>query len=204
MVLRSGIRDIGASAPDEACLIGRIRAGEIEYFAELIEPYQHMLRRVCCSILNNRADAEEVVQEALLKAFSKLGQLHDGECFKSWLLQIAGNEARMLRRKRMGLPEEATEEADDALKPDDFPDWRENPHQVLERKELASALSRAVFSLDHIYGEVFILRDVQHLSVCQTAKILGITEAAATSRLHRARLRIRACLTPIYRREKLH
>src|SRR5260370_7256614 len=87
------------SATDENHLIDQCRAGQREQFPTLIGPYLHSLRLTAYAILQNEADMEEVVQEAVLKALTHLTQLREGESFKAWLLQIVANEARMRRLK---------------------------------------------------------------------------------------------------------
>ena len=115
-------------------------------------------------------------------------------------MQITINEARMRRRKdRKPLYESIDEgkpsEEGDYI-PKDFADWREIPSEALERKELREALDRALKSLKPIYREVFILRDVQHLDIAQTADALSITQASVKTRLLRARLQMRDALAP--------
>src|SRR5260370_22083314 len=93
---------------------------------------------------------------------------------------------------------EGTEGEDDEIVPRDFADWRHLPSLELERKELWSAVRRALRSMDPIYREVFVLRDMQHLTTMQAAMVLGISEASTTTRLHRARLRMREQLAPFF------
>ena len=146
--------------------------------------------------------AEEVAEEAVLKAFANLSGFRGHSKFSTWLIQITINEARMRRRKdRKSLYEsidegKASEEGD--YIPTDFADWREIPSEALERDQLKRALARALASLGEKYREVFVLRDVQQLSIAETARILGITEASVKTRLLRARLQMRDALAPGY------
>jgi RNA polymerase sigma-70 factor (ECF subfamily) len=195
-----------ASSPEEqTALVERIKRGEVELFLKLIEPHERILRAVSHSILQNDADAEEVAQEALLKAFARLDQLRSGQCFRGWLLQIATNEARKrLREQRLYSSFESADAEADALdfSPQNFADWRDIPSLSLERKELWAAITRALRSLDGIYREVFVLRDMQHFTSSQTAMILGVSEACVTTRLHRARLQMREQLAPLFQRPR--
>jgi RNA polymerase sigma-70 factor (ECF subfamily) len=155
------------------------------------------------SILHNRADAEEVAQEAVLKAFVHLNELRSGDKFKSWLFLIVMNEARMRRRKNHqhlfeALDDEASETEDGILMPHQFADWRDVPSEAFEKKEIRIAVQRALDSLPSKYQEVFILRDVQHLSVAETAKVLGLSTPAVKTQLHRARLQMREQLAPLF------
>lgn len=184
----------------EAELIRRIVQGENELFFELISPYQRSVYFAAYSVLNHGADAEEVAQEAFLKALANLSRFRAESKFSTWLVQIAINEARMRRRKdRKGLYESVDEPRKDDegdYIPRDFADWREIPSESLERKEVREALARALASLKPIYREVFVLRDVQDLSIAETAGVLGIEESSVKTRLLRARLQMRDALAP--------
>ena len=193
---------ITAQIVTEQALIERVKAGESELFYELIEPYQRAAFSAAYSVLANDADAEEVAQEAFLKAYSRLDQFR-GECkFSTWLVQIAVNEARMKRRKdRKALYDSIDEGYHDESRdyyPIDYADWREIPSEALAQKELKQALSHAIASLKTMYREVFILRDVQGLNIRETAEALGINEALVRTRLLRARLQMRDALAPGY------
>jgi RNA polymerase sigma-70 factor (ECF subfamily) len=149
-------------------------------------------------VLGNEADAEDVAQEALLKALKYLRTFR-GECkFSTWLIQIALNESRMrLRKDRRHLYESMDEglQSDDGdYIPRDFADWREIPSESLERTELREALQRAMAALPEKYRSVLMLRDVEQLSTEESAKLLGITIASVKTRLSRARLRMRDLL----------
>ncbi len=191
------------AADIQESLIRRVRSGEPDLFSKLVQPHEKGLRLTCYSILQNDSDAEEVVQETMLKALAHLDQLRDGQCFRGWLFQIAINEARRRSRKeriyerRVG-DSEGTEGEDDEIVPRDFADWRHLPSLELERKELWSAVRRALRSMDPIYREVFVLRDMQHLTTMQAAVVLGISEPSVTTRLHRARLKMREQLAPFF------
>ena len=156
-------------------------------------------------ILRNPADAEEVAQETLLKALTNLKQLRADDKFKAWLLQIAFNEARMRLRKDHKHLYEALEGEDSGNEDPDFmprelADWREIPSETLENKEIRDAVARALLTLSEKYRQVFLLRDVQHLSVEETARVLGISKPAVKTQLLRARLQMRELLAPVFRK----
>ena len=183
----------------EDTLIRRIRDGEHDLFYELIRPYERRVYSAAFSILQNQADAEDVAQEAVLKAFKHIGQFRAEARFSTWLIQITVNEARMRRRKEhahMIEPISGHEDEEGNYTPRDFADWREIPSETLERKEVRQKLAEALASLGEIYREVFVLRDVQHLSIEETAKYLGISTASVKTRLLRARLMLRDLLSP--------
>jgi RNA polymerase sigma-70 factor (ECF subfamily) len=188
---------------DEANLIRGVRAGQKELFYELIRPYERAIYLTAFSILRNQADAEEVAQETMLKAFSHLDQLRSDEKFKGWLLLIAVNEARMRRRKDHqhlfeSIEDEAVETEEGDFMPHQFADWREIPSEALDKREIRSAVQKALDGLPQKYREVFVLRDVQHLSVEETSKALGLSTSAVKTQLHRARLQIREQLVPVF------
>lgn len=184
----------------EQKLIAECKAGKSEQFQPLIEPYVQSIKLVSYAILKNTPDVEEVSQESILKAFTHLNQLREGENFRAWLLQIAANEARMrLRKDRKHLYSSVEEAGERDFQPKQFATWRDIPSQELERKELHKVLTAALECLEEPYREVFVLRDVQHLSAAETGKIIGISEGAVNTRLHRARLQMREHLTPFFR-----
>ena len=181
-------------------LIQRVCRGEHEAFYELVRPYERAIYFAAMGVLDNPADAEEVAQEAVLKAFNGLPRFRRESKFSTWLIQITINEARMrLRKEHRHLYESIDDQKEDeggAYLPKDFADWRDIPSEELRRKELRNALKRAMAALDPKYREVLVMRDVQHLSIIETAKVLGITEASVKTRLLRARLQMRDALAP--------
>ena len=188
---------------DEPTLIERVLNGDQECFYELVRPCERSIYVSAFLVLRNQADAEEVAQEAVLKAFRSLNQFRGGSKFSTWIIQITINEARMRRRKdRRELYESIEQDTglDDsaAYIPRDFADWREVPSEALERAEFREALMRSILRLPEKYREVFILRDVEHMSVAETAAALGIEEGNVRTRLMRARLMLRDELAPGY------
>ena len=184
----------------EADLIRRVCSGEHEAFYELVRPYERAIYFAAMGVLNNPTDSEDVAQETVLKAFNALPNFRFEAKFSTWIIQIAINESRAkLRKDRRHLYESITSEREDEegeYYPRDLADWREIPSEELQRKELRDALKRAMASLSPKNREVLILRDVQHMSIAETAKILGITEATVKVRLLRARLKMRDALAP--------
>ena len=184
----------------EQDLIQRVKNGEIEVFYELVRPYERGVFLAALSLVKNEADAEEVAQEAILKAFKSLARFRGEAKFSTWLIQIAINEAKMkLRRDRRHLYESLEEglRGDDGdYMPKDYADWREIPSEALEQKELRVALTKALKSLPEKYRIVLVLRDVQQLSIAETSQALGISEANVKTRLSRARLQMRDALAP--------
>ncbi len=177
----------------EARLIERIRGGERELFYELVRPHERAVYLVAYAVLKNEADAEDVAQEAILKAFRSLPDFRGDSRFQHWLVKIALNEARMRYRKRQG---EKLQSLDDAPEDQDhvplqIPDWRELPPEVLDRQEVREEIQSAIDALPEKYREVLVLRDIEELSIAETAQVLGLTQATVKVRLFRARLKLR-------------
>src|SRR5258708_21257718 len=134
-------------------LIARIRNGESRLFAELVKPYERRVYVTALALLRNEADAQDVAQEAILKAFTYLRQFRGESRFSTWLIQITVNEARMRQRKRHAeLFEPIAESRNDgdeegAYAPRDFPDRRELPSEALEKNEFRAILAKALASL---------------------------------------------------------
>ena len=190
------------SAGGEGELIRQVCQGRPDLFYSLIEPYERMVFAIAYSVLNNAADAEEVAQEAFLKALKGLRSFRGDAKFSTWLVQIALNEARArLRQNRSHLHQSLDEGSgtqDSEYMPMDLADWREIPSEALERKELKQRIEETLETLRPIYREVLVLRDIQHLSIAETSQALGISEDLVRTRLRRARLQMREALAPGY------
>jgi RNA polymerase sigma-70 factor, ECF subfamily len=184
----------------EVNLVQRVLGGDQEAFYELVRPCERGVYLAALGVVGNEADAEEVAQEAVLKAFKNLPRFRQESKFSTWLIQIAINEARMRLRKNRPHLYESIEEGspteDGSYMPKEYADWREIPSQALETRQLREAIRDAIMSLPEKYRSVFVLRDVQQLSIGDTAKALNITEANVKTRLSRARLRMREALAP--------
>ena len=186
---------------NEAAVIRRVCEGEHDLFYELVRPYERRVYATAFAILRNEADAEDVAQEAVLKAFKHIRQFRAEARFSTWLIQITVNEARMRRRKAHAnmmepIAGRQNEDEEGNYTPRDFADWREIPSETLERNEVRQKLAEALAELGQIYREVFVLRDMEQLSIEETAKALGISTASVKTRLLRARLMLRDLLAP--------
>jgi RNA polymerase sigma-70 factor, ECF subfamily len=189
----------------ETNVLRRAQGGETDLFYELVRPCERAVFLAALGIVNNEADAEECAQEAILKAFRNLSRFRGEAKFSTWLIQITINEARMRVRKRRSHLYESIDEqqpaGDGDYIPKDFADWREIPFEALESKHLRLAIREAVESLPEKYRSVFVLRDMQQLSIEETATVLGISTANVKTRLSRARLQMRDALAPGWRGE---
>lgn len=188
----------------ESELIDRIKKGERHLFHDLVRPYERAVYMAGYAVLRRHEDAEEAAQEAMIKALMHLHKLTDLAKFKAWLLRIAVNEARLKRRNDHASLFEPIENGSSAnegmFMPRDFADWREIPSETLVRKETRAAIDAALGKLSPMYREVLVLRDIEQLSTGECAQSLGISEEAVKVRLHRARLRVREELAPVFRK----
>src|SRR5262249_29163943 len=189
-----------AAERNEADLISRVKNGEPECFYELARPYERAVFLAAISLVKNESDAADVAQEAILKAFKNLPRFRSEAKFSTWLIQITINEAKMkLRKDRRHLYDsidESTQTDEGDYIPKDFADWRSLPSEALEHNGLPKALSADPQCLPAKYRSVIVLRDIQHLSIAETAKVLGISEPNVKTRLSRARLQMRDALAP--------
>lgn len=180
-------------------MIASILEGETDLYHDLIRPYERSVYRMALSFMKNESDAEDVAQEAFLKAFRSLREFRGHARFSTWLISIALNEARSrLRRQSLVRMEslDQTPEEGGHLSPALLRDWREIPSEALERKEIRTMIQRAVEDLSPIYRQVLLLRDIEELSIEQTASALDLTTATVKVRLHRARIMLQKTLAP--------
>jgi RNA polymerase sigma-70 factor (ECF subfamily) len=184
---------------DEAQVIASVLGGNTHAFHDLIRPHERSVYMMALSLLHNEADAEDAAQEAFLKAFRNLAKFRGEAKFGTWLISITLNEARTRLRSKKSVkmePMDGTPGDQESISPALLRDWREIPSEVLERKEVRQLLQEAICDLPLIYREVFLLRDVEELSVNESAETLGITIASVKVRLHRARMMLQKALVP--------
>ncbi len=188
---------------DEAALIASILAGDSQLYHELIRPYERTVYMTALSLMKNEADAEEIAQEAFLKGFRNISAFRAESKFGTWLISIVLNEARARLRRQAIVPMESLDDTSDegtGVSPALLRDWREIPLQAVEQKEIREMLQGAVLNLPDIYRQVFLLRDVEELSVAETAQALAISIASVKVRLHRARLLLQKQLGPLLKK----
>lgn len=174
-----------------SALLGRVRAGDIAIFHQLIRPYEKIIYSIAFSILHDHAEAEEVAQETVLKALTHLHQLHSPMKFRQWLLQIALNEARIRRRRNRHYLHEPLDTLEESFSFSSGPPGRD----PIEQQEFQTALNHALHSLPPAYREIVVFRDLQERTVDETAAALGISVASVKTRLHRARRALRSRLS---------
>lgn len=189
----------GGTSQEEGQLIASILEGNSHEFHTLIRPYERTVYVMALTLLKNEADAEDVAQEAFLKAFRNLKNFRAESKFSTWLISITLNEARSRLRRKSTMPMESLDEPADEqshISPAVLIDWREIPSETVERLEVKQLLQQAVEDIPLIYRETFVLRDIEELSVNETAETLGISVASVKVRLHRARMMLQKRLAP--------
>jgi RNA polymerase sigma-70 factor, ECF subfamily len=183
-------------------LVRRAKAGELEAFELLAGRYSRKVYSLARRIVQQEQDAQDVTQQTFLSALEHLNSFREEASFSTWLLRVATHAALKVIRKRKGLPTvsleantEPQEGYDTVPHPEYIADWRESPEQLVGRNETSRLIDEALQELDEKHRAIFLLRDVEGLSVKETADALGISEANVKVRLLRARLQLRERLT---------
>jgi RNA polymerase sigma-70 factor (ECF subfamily) len=187
---------------DELTLVQAAKKGDLEAFSQLVKRYDRNIFRIAQHITHNEEDAQDVVQEAFLKAYRNLQQFQGNSKFYTWLVRIAVNEALMkLRRRRADKTVSIDEdvETEDGSMPREVADWSPNPEQLYGQSELGDILKKTIQGLPPGFRTVFVLRDVEGLSTEETAEMLGLSVPAVKSRLLRARLQLRERLAKYFK-----
>jgi len=181
---------VGQSDED---LVKRAKAREAAAFDQLVLRYQDKIYRLARRMTATDEDAEDVLQEAFVKAYRSLPEFEGKSKFSTWLYRITVNLALMkLRKKKLNsvsLDSPVTTEEGSMQR--DFQDGEPDPLARLEAKESRVILDRAISALPAGYRAVFVLRHVEGLSTQETARILRVSVAAVKSRLHRTRILLR-------------
>ena len=184
--------------------MARAKAGDLDAFETLANRYETRVYSLAVRMLRQEQDAEDVTQQTFLSALENLNGFRGEAAFATWLLRIATHAALKVIRKRKGLDtvslEETTDETDryDTIPhPEYIADWRQSPTELVRRNEIQRLLDQALATLDEKHRLVFLLRDVEGLSVKETAEALGLSESNTKVRLLRARLQLREQLTQV-------
>ena len=179
-----------------------LRNGDRHEFARLVDSYSGPLHRLALKMLGNEPDAEDVLQNTFLKAFQHIGEFEGRSKLSTWLYRIASNEALMMLRKRhpeTTFSDVIQEQDEDPFSdPVQFTDWCCLPEDELLSAESRVVLDRATQRLPERMRIVFVLRDIQGLSIQETSEALGLSETAVKTRLLRARLRLREELSSYF------
>ncbi len=185
-------------------LFRRAQQGDFDAFEALVDRFQPRVYGLARRIVGQPQDAEDVTQQTFLSLIEYIDQFRGEASVATWILRIATNHALKVLRKRRGLPTVALEVAADGEDsyatiphPEFIAQWKDDPASLVEKVELRQLLADAVAELDEKYRLVFVLRDIEGLSVRETAEILELTEANVKVRLLRARLQLRERLTRV-------
>lgn len=181
-------------AEDDLALVERVLAGDRRAFEPLVRRHERRVYRVTLAVLGNTEDAEEAMQDAFVKAYRHLDQFRKESKFTTWLTRIAINEALQKKMsRRENVPLEEARESEMLLPRRDDP-WRADPEKLYGKQEMKRLVESAIESLDGIYRQAFVLRDVENMSAQEAAEAAGIAVAAMKSRVLRARLMVREAL----------
>ena len=195
--------NISEPVSEELLLVQAAKRGDVAAYEQLVRRYDRNVFRIANHITKNREDAEDVVQDAFLKAYENLAKFQEQSKFYTWLVRIAVNEALMKLRKRrpertVSLDEDIKTE-DDSV-PREVADWSPNPEQMYSQSELREILTKTVQGLPAGFRTVFVLRDMEGLSTEETAEALDLSIPAVKSRLLRARLQLRERLSRYFQK----
>jgi RNA polymerase sigma-70 factor, ECF subfamily len=187
-------KELGSNpAAEERCLIQRALAGDPDALSPLFARYRPRLFRAASSLLRNREDAEDALQDGLLSAYVHLNSFQGRSQFSTWLTRIVVNAALMALRRKRARPETSLDESQHGSL-DDWParvvDFRPNPEQVCAAMEAKQAIEKHVDQLSAGVRSAFRLRVVEGLSTKEAREVLGVSENVVKSRLLRARVRL--------------
>jgi RNA polymerase sigma-70 factor (ECF subfamily) len=191
--------DVAASpsfpALSDSEVVKRVRAGERALFEVLMRRHNQRVYRAARAIVKDETEAEDVMQQAYINAFTHLHQFEERSQFSTWLTRIALNEA-FARRKKMRAAENLIHVDDDrGAHMDSVRSPQPDPERQAYARELHQVLEDAVDALPETYRAVFMLRDIEGMSTAETGEGLGLGEEAVKTRLHRARVMIRRAVT---------
>jgi RNA polymerase sigma-70 factor, ECF subfamily len=175
------------AAEREAVLVERAKAGDRDAFEELVRRHAERLYAVVLRFVADAEEAQEVTQDAFLRAWRGIARFEGRSLFFTWLYRIGINEAKRRVRRQPAVP---VASLDDEPVPD-APDWSEAPETRSELGDLRRVLEEAIRSLPVEYRATIVLRDIEGLTTREAAEIMDVGEAAFKSRLHRARLAVR-------------
>jgi RNA polymerase sigma-70 factor, ECF subfamily len=182
-------------------LVHASKNGDVAAFEQLVKRYDRKLLRIAQSVTHNREDSQDAVQEAFLKAYQHLAAFREDSQFSTWLIRITVNQSLMKVRKQRAIKEVSLDEdfqADEDILPVEVADWAPNPEQLYGTSELRDILIRVLRELSPILRTVFVLRDIEGLSIDQTAQVLNVSHTAVKARLWRGRLQLRERLSKYF------
>jgi len=204
MTIDSAKLAVRGVADDDLDLVHASKNGDVAAFEQLVKRYDGKLLRIAQSITHNREDSQDAVQEAFLKAYQHLSAFREDSKFSTWLFRITVNQSLMKLRKQRTTREASLDEdfqAEGDILPIEVTDWAPNPEQLYWASELRDILIKCLEELSPILRMVFVLRDIEGLTIDQTVEVLNVSETAVKARLWRARLQLRESLTKYFSRQ---
>ena len=185
-----------AAAENEAGLVARAAAGDTDAIRRIIKAHNQRLYRLVRAVIRSNADAEDVLQEAYLKAFANLDGFNGEACLSTWLSRIARNTALMRLRavKRLKRAAPTAGPALAEIIPFPLASSTEDPERLMAQRQLLHLVEEATDALPESFRLVFVARVIEGLSVEETATLLDLPAATVKTRLHRARKLIRTRL----------
>ncbi len=190
----------------EDAFLKKLQAGDPIAFAKFVEENQSKIYNLALRMLNDPQEAEDVLQETFLNAYKALPDFEGRSSLSTWIYRIASNASLMHLRKKqpptVSVDEPLELDAGDSL-PRQLVDWSSMPEEELLNNESRQMMDEAVAELPESLRIVFVLRDIEGLSTAETGEVLGLSEGAVKTRLHRARLWLRDRLS-VYFIERVH
>jgi RNA polymerase sigma-70 factor, ECF subfamily len=195
---------VTAVASDDLDLVHASKNGDFAAFEQLVKRYDRKLLRIAQSVTHSKEDSQDAVQEAFLKVFQHLGEFREESKFSTWLIRITVNQSLMKLRKQRAAKEAPLDDdfqADNDMLPIEVTDWAPNPEQLYWASELRDILIKCLEELSPILRTVFVLRDIEGLTIEQTAEVLDVSHTAVKARLWRARLQLREGLNKYFSKQ---
>lgn len=186
----------------DAEAVTRVQSGDVDAFEDLVNRHSRRVYRTLVGILGNPEEACDAVQETFLKAFRHLGDFQGRSRFSTWLVSIAHDTGIELLRSRKPVQSLDDErfESEEGFRPQQVRAWTDNPEQLYSKAETQALVEASVMKLPAKYRVVLVLRDMEHLSIEETAAALGLGIPALKARLLRGRLMVREALAPHFGR----
>lgn len=196
--------EVPREADDDLTLVHATMRGDVSAFEKLVRKYDRKLLRIAQNVMHNRQDAEDAVQEAFFKAYKKLGQFQENTKFSTWLIRIVLNESLMRVRKRRAVREDSLygySQNESEIVPREVADWSIGPQELYGAAEFRKILINCLLELRPALRVVFVLRDIEQLSISETSEALSLSAVAVKARLFRARLQLREGLSRYFRKQ---
>ena len=192
MIRKSALQTVAVSASGDMLLVHRAMAREADAFRAIIKTHNQRLYRIARGVVRNDSEAEDIVQEAYVRAFAALATFRGDASLATWLSRIVINEALgRLRKRRRTVAMPANQEAQIIqfpLNPSD------DPERMMAQRQILRLVERATDNLPDVYRTVFIARVIEGLNIEETADLLGLRPETVKTRLHRARALVRKAL----------